>query len=63
MLTLAKNLSVLNQFTYMHLRVIITLFQKIVWFIWVTAYEMLTIKSSEKVLNLQSFNNSLTAKR
>ena len=29
----AKNLSLLNQCTYMHLKVLITHFQKMVWFI------------------------------
>ena len=32
-LTSARNLSLLKQFTYMHLKVIITLFQKMLWFI------------------------------
>ena len=32
-LTSARNLSLLKQFTYMYLKVLITLFQKIIWFI------------------------------
>ena len=32
-LTLARNLSLLKQFTYVHLKVLITLFQKMIWFI------------------------------
>ena len=35
--TSARNLSLLKQFTYMHLKVLITLFQKMVWFIGVRA--------------------------
>ena len=33
LLTSARNLSLLKQFTYMHLKVFITLFQKMIWFI------------------------------
>ena len=32
-LTSARNLSLLKQFTYMHLKVLITVFQKMTWFI------------------------------
>ena len=45
-LTSARNLSLLKQFAYMHLKVLITLFQKTLWFIgvWVTVQEILAIK-------------------
>ena len=51
-LTSAKNLSLLKQFTYMHLKGLITLFQKMLWFIgvWATVHEKLTIKISKKML-------------
>ena len=57
----ARNLSLLKQFTYMHLKVLITLFQKIVWFIWVpaTVHKILAIKISKKRLNQQKFNKIL----
>ena len=32
-LTPARNLILLQQFTYMHLKVLITVFQKMIWFI------------------------------
>ena len=43
----------------MHLKVLITLFQKMVWFIGVgvTVYEILVIKISTKMLTQQKFNN------
>ena len=52
-LTAAINLSLLKQFTYMHLKVLIRLFQKMIWFIgvWATANETLAIKASKKILN------------
>ena len=44
-LTSVRNLSLLKQFTYMHLKVL-TLFQKMLWFIgvWATVQEILAIK-------------------
>ena len=46
MLTSAGNLSLLKQFTYMHLKDFVALSQKMMWFIWVwsTVYEILVIK-------------------
>ena len=56
-LTSARNLSLLKQFTYMHLKVLITLFQKMVWFIGVWAvHEILVIKISKSMLIQQKFN-------
>ena len=57
-LTSARNLSLLKQFTYMHLKVLITLFQKMIWFIgvWATVHEILAIKISKKMLTQQKFN-------
>ena len=57
-LTSARNLSVLKQFTYMHLKVYITLFQKMTWFIgaWATVHVMLAIKLSKKMLTQQKPN-------
>ena len=45
-LTSAINLSLLKQFTYMHLKVLITFFQKMLWFIgvWASIHEILAIK-------------------
>ena len=45
-LTSARTRSQLMRVTYMHVKVLITLFQKIVWFIevWATAHEILAIK-------------------
>ena len=45
-LTSARTRSQLKQVPYMHVKVLITLFQKIVWFIevWATAHEILAIK-------------------
>ena len=49
MMTSARNLSLLKQFTCTHLKVLITLFQKMVWFIGVraTVHEILAIKISK----------------
>ena len=48
--TSPRNLNLLKQFTYMHVKVLITLFQKMVWFIgvWATVHEILAIKISKK---------------
>ena len=48
-LTLAKQ-SLLKQFTYIHVKVLITLFQKMIWFVgvWATVHEILVIKISKK---------------
>ena len=45
-LTSARNLSLLKQFTYMYLKVLITIFQKMLWYIgvWATIHEILAIK-------------------
>ena len=57
MLNSAKNLSLLKQLSYMHLKVLITLFQKILWFIgiWATVHEILAITISKKMLTQQKF--------
>ena len=49
-LTSARNLSVFKQFTYMDLKVFITVFQKILCLIrnWATVHEILAIKISKK---------------
>ena len=59
-LTSARNVSLLKQFTYLHLKVLITLFQKIIWFIraGATVHEILPIKKG-KMLNQQIFNKIL----
>ena len=46
---LRRNLSLLKQFSYMHLKVFITLVQKMIWFIgvWATFHEILAIKTSD----------------
>ena len=65
-LTSARNLSLLNKFTNMHLKVLITLFQKMIWFmgvwatywfmgVWATVHEILTIKTSKEILIQQKF--------
>ena len=47
---LARNPSLLKQFTYMDLEVLITVFQKMIWFIgvWPTVHEILAIRISKK---------------
>ena len=60
----AKNLSLLKQFRYMHLKVLITLFQKMLWFIgvWTAVHEILAIKILKKILTHQKFlKNSTTS--
>ena len=54
-------LSLWKQFTYMHLKVLITLFKKMLWFIgiWATVHEILAIKISKKMLTQQKFNKIL----
>ena len=61
MLTSARNLSLLQQFTYMHLKVLITLFQKMISFVGVgaTVHEILAIKISKQMLTQQKFNKIL----
>ena len=64
MLISARHLSLLKQFTYMHLKVLITLFKKMLWFIRVSAtvHEILAVKISKKLLNQQKFKqNSSTS--
>ena len=60
-LTSARNLSLLKQFIYVYLKILITLFQKIIWFkgFWATAHEILAIKISKKMLTQQIFNKIL----
>ena len=60
-LTSARNLSLLKQCTYVHLKVLLPLFQKIVWFIGVQAnvHEILAIKISKNMLTQQKFNKIL----
>ena len=63
-LTSARNLKLLKQFTYVHLKLLITLFQKTVlnffrkWYIGVraAAHEILKIKISKKMLTQQKFD-------
>ena len=51
----------MKQFTYMHLKVLITLFQEMLWLIgvWATVHEILAIKISKKMLTQQKFNKIL----
>ena len=60
-LTSGRNLSLLKRFTYMHLKVLTILFQKLLWFIgiWANVHEILTIKISKKVLPHEKFNKIL----
>ena len=53
-LTSARNLSVLKQFTYMDLKVFITVFQKMIWFrgVWATVHEIFAIKISKKSVKI-----------
>ena len=53
--TSARNLTVLKQFTYVHLKVLITLFEKVTG-VWATIHEILVIKISKKMLTQQKFN-------
>ena len=57
-LTPARNLSMWKQFTYMDLKYLVTVFQKIIWLIrlWATAHEMLPIKIPKAMLTQQKFN-------
>ena len=58
LLTSARNMSLLKQLTYMHLKVLITLSQKMIWFIavWPTIHEISAIKISKNMLTQQEFN-------
>ena len=49
---LLQKICLLKQFTYKHLKVLITLFQKMVWFMWVCLWDCLTftIRISKKML-------------
>ena len=51
----------LEQITYMHLKFLITLFQKMIWFIEVSAivHEILAIKISKTIVAQQKFNKIL----
>ena len=53
-LTSARNLSVLKQFTYMDLKVFITVFQKMTCLlgVWTTVHEILAIKISKKTVKI-----------
>ena len=57
----ARNLSLLKQFTYKHLKVLFPLFQKMVGFIGIqaTIHEILAIKISKKILSQQKCNKIL----
>ena len=50
----------MKQFTYMDLKVLITLFQKMLWFlvVWATGHEILAIKISKTILTQQKFLKS-----
>ena len=63
-LTSAKKTSLLKQFIYMHLKVLITLFQKMVWFMGVSAtvHDILMIRISKKMLTLQKYNKFMPFK-
>ena len=54
----AKTLSLWRQFAYMHLKVLIALFQKMIYFlgVWTTVHEVLAIKWSKNTLTQQKFN-------
>ena len=54
----ARNLSPLKQLTQIHLKVLNTPFEKMLWFIGVCAtdHEILAIKISKKMLTQQKFN-------
>ena len=58
-LTSAKNLNLLKQFIYIHLKHFIMLFQKTVCFIgvWATVHEVLMNKIAKKELTQEKFNN------
>ena len=60
-LTSERNLSLLKQFTYMDLKVLITVFQKMVWFkgVRATVHEILAIKIPKTMLTQQKFNKTL----
>ena len=57
-LTLARNLSLLKQFTFKKLKVLITIFKKIksIIGVWATVHEIFAIKMSKKMLTQQNFN-------
>ena len=51
----ARNLSLLKQLVYMHLKVLITLFQKMMP-LWATAHKLLAIEISKSMLTVQWIN-------
>ena len=59
-----KKTSLLKQFIYMHLKVLITLFQKMVWFMGVSAtvHDILMIRISKKMLTQQKYNKFMPFK-
>ena len=58
-LTSAGNLTLLKQFTYMHLTVLSTLFRKMTWWVWTTVHEILAIKISKNMQTQQKSNKFL----
>ena len=60
-LTSVRNLSLLKQFIYMNLKVLITFFQKIIWFIgvWAAIHQISAIKLSKAMLTQHEFNKVL----
>ena len=56
-LTSTRNLSLLKKFTYMHLKFLITLFQKIIWFtgVWAIVHEIFISNwNIKKILSLNA---------
>ena len=64
LLTTARNLSLLMQFTYMYLEGLVTHFQKMVWFIGVraTVHEILAIKISKKMAHASDSSSRVSRK-
>ena len=58
MQTSARNLRQLKLFIYMLVKVLISFFEEMIWFIgdWATVHEILAIKISKKMLTQQKFN-------
>ena len=54
---LSKKFKSVETFTYMHLKVLITLFQKMLWFlgVWASVHKILAIKISKTMLTQQKF--------
>ena len=64
LLTTARNLSLLMQFTYMYLEGLVTHFQKMMWFIGVraTVHEILAIKISKKMAHASDSSSRVSRK-